>query len=74
MEGTIKVMGDLYGFPMVEMKGGTVQVDGSYAYPGDDDMKPVATAIIEHGTVYLYPYAMISFRLFDGSFQTYRMD
>ena len=74
MDEVVTMMEGLYGFPMNEMNGGTVDPKtGTYTYPDDPDMKPLAVAFTEHGVVYFYSYAMIAFECMER-FKTYRMD
>ena len=53
-------MGDVYGFYLGDMEGGTVDSEGVYSYPEDPDLYPLIEWTLG-GTVkvYMYNYAII---------------
>ena len=63
-----------YGFPVSEMKGGTLHPDGTYTYPSDPDMKPNMVMLVTSGKIYSYDYAMFSFFDNYGGSSMYRLD
>ena len=59
----IKFMQDAYGFGGLHpMTGGTVAEDGTYSYPEDPDLKPIA-AVYTNGepSIFIYEYAIVHF-------------
>lgn len=48
-----------YNFGIHEMKGGKIGEDGSYKYPGDPILHPIAKATLRDETIYFYQYAMV---------------
>lgn len=72
--GTLKLhLGACYGFPMFEMSGGTIAEDGTYSYPEDSDMLPLAKVEYESVTYYQYDCGIIAFVTATSTFIT-RMD
>ena len=70
----IKGVLDSYGFPSPPMTGGEVDAEtGTFSYPGDPDMSPIAVSRLEGMTVYYYHYAMISF-VTKNFTEMYRLD
>jgi hypothetical protein len=51
-----------YQFGVFEMKGGKVKDDGSYKYPGDPLLHPVAKASLRNETIFFYQHAMVCIR------------
>jgi len=51
-----------YGFPVSPMKGGSFDKE-VYKYPGDPDMYPMMTIIMNDGinVIHLYQYGMVAF-------------
>ena len=62
---------EAYGFPMYEMKGGTVE-NSTYKYPQDDDLEPIATYFCDGIEIHQYPYGIMAF-MFSEPYIT-RMD
>ena len=63
-----------YRFGMYELEKSVIDDDGTYHYPGDDDMHPfLAIDLGEHGVFYQYPHAIAAVPTPDGYFVT-RMD
>jgi hypothetical protein len=76
MRGDVNVqdyLDDAYGFGLYEMTGGAVESDGTYTFPGDPDLAPIA--LMEDGVtqVYFYPHAIIAI-LHNGTTFVTRMD
>jgi len=69
----IEHMTDCYGFGSLYKFKGEVLDDGTYTYPEDDDLEPIAKVKLKKGDVYFYPYAMIALPTKDGHYVT-RMD
>ena len=63
-----------YGFPISEMKGGTLYPDGTYDYPGDPDLKPNLVITVTAGRIYSYDYGMFAFFDNYGGTKMYRLD
>ena len=62
-----------YGFPMLEMSGGSVATDGTYSYPEDSDLEPLAKVEFEEVTFYQYNYGIVAIVTGESTFIT-RMD
>lgn len=62
-----------YGFPMLKMSGGSVATDGTYSYPEDPDLKPLAKVEFEEVTFYQYNYGIVAIVTGESTFIT-RMD
>ena len=69
----VEHMTDCYGFGSLYKFKGKVLDDGTYTYPEDDDLEPIAKVELKKGDVYFYPYAMIALPIKDGHYVT-RMD
>ena len=50
-----------YGFPVFEMKGGTVDSDGKYSYPEDPVLAPLCKWERDGEVAYMYEYAIMAF-------------
>ncbi len=72
--GIIKWMGDRYGYSLYEFTG-TVNEDGSYSspYEEDEDLQPIAWQDTQDGVVYYYNYGITALPVKGGHFVT-RMD
>ena len=64
-----------YGFPVIEMTGGTIHENGLYSYPEDPDLKPLVQVIRPKTgeTFWQYDYGIIAIRSPAGDYVT-RMD
>lgn len=66
---------DSYQFPIVEMKGATIDPEtGEHNYPEDPPMYPYMKLTLGDETMWIYPHAIVAFQ--DGIGQTFvtRMD
>ena len=68
-----EVLGE-YGFPISEMKGGTLYPDGTYDYPSDPELKPNMVITVTAGRIYSYDHGMFSFFDNYGGTKMYRLD
>jgi len=68
-------MEQAYGFPLVEIEGGTVAEDGVYQskYEDDSPMPPIALIQTPAGKYFQYDYGIVAIPTSDGHFVT-RMD
>jgi hypothetical protein len=66
---------DAYGFPLIEIEGGTVAEDGVYQsrYKDDSPLPPLAVIPTTLGNYYQYDYAIVAIPTSTGYFVT-RMD
>jgi hypothetical protein len=66
----------MYGFPTGEMTGGEIAEDGSYKYPEDPVMHPIASMRLElaNTDVLFYQHAMIAFKDGENPWHMTRMD
>lgn len=62
-----------YGFPMPEMEGGLVHLNGLYTYPDDPDLEPLAKVTFDSCVFWQYPYGIVAIVTPSGTFVT-RMD
>ena len=63
-----------YGFPVTELKWGTVK-EGVYTCPEDPDLYPYAAYNLDDGRrIYQYPYGILAIELERDEFFTTRMD
>lgn len=69
----VEHMTECYGFGSLYKFKGKVLDNGTYTYPEDDDLEPIAKVKLKKGNVYFYPYAMIALPTKDGHYVT-RMD
>lgn len=71
------ILESCYGFPFdwnsFDTEGVQLSEEGVYSYPDDPDLKPYAKFEVEHGVIYVYPYAMVALVYPDGRFMG-RMD
>ena len=72
-DDAITVMQDFYQFSCTEMKGGRVSEDGTYTYPRDPALHPVASITSDTAEVFVYEYAIVAIRQGEKTFVT-RMD
>ena len=70
--GLKKHLADCYQFGLYEM-GGEVAEDGTYQYPGDDDLPWIVKMNTPDGTLYQYLYGIVAIPTEEGYFVT-RMD
>lgn len=63
-----------HGGGLFEMKGGLVEEDGTYLYPGDPPLAPAFKLIRDDETFYMYQHAIIAIVQEDGSAFVSRMD
>lgn len=49
-----------YGFPMLEISGGTIGADGLYSYPEDPDLQPLAKIEFESCVYWQYDYGIVA--------------
>ncbi len=64
-------MSGRYGFPLCDMKGGTIREDLSYDYPEDSLLYPLTIAAYGDTVVLVYEYGMVA--LFDRATRTHYM-
>jgi len=67
-----KHLADCYTFGLYEM-GGEVFEDGTYKYPGDDDLPWIVKMTTPDGILYQYLYGIVAIPTEEGYFVT-RMD
>jgi len=64
-----------YQFGGPEMKGGDVDKNGVYSYPGDPLLHPLASCMAGGKYIYVYQYAIVSFvDIITNEARTYRFD
>lgn len=51
-----------YNFGILEMQGGRIEEDGTYHYPGDPALHPVARAVLRDETIFFYQHSMVCIR------------
>lgn len=56
------------------IKGFTIDGEHALHYPGDEPLKPIATASIRDETIYAYPHAIFAIVQKDGTFEAARLD
>jgi|TARA_E500000318_G_scaffold68813_3_gene63674 hypothetical protein len=66
-------MTEAYGFGKLYQFKGKVLPNGTYTYPEDDDLNPIAKVKLKKGDVYFYPYGMVALPTDNGHYVT-RMD
>ena len=70
----VEHMTECYGFGSLYKFKGKVLDNGTYTYPEDDDLEPIAKVKLKKGDVYFYPYGMLALPLPNGEYFVTRMD
>jgi hypothetical protein len=63
-----------YGYGLYEIDGGSIGDDGTYSFPEDADLKPLAAYKVPEGTMYQYQYAIVAIPEAEGGYFVTRMD
>jgi len=65
-----------YPFGLFEMEGGEILDDGTFKYPEDPDLHPVATILRGTEVIHIYPYAIVAILDLNANNDTFitRMD
>lgn len=69
-----KALNDQYGFGMYENEEASIDENGVYKYPSDEDLYPLVKIIRGNEIFYQYEYALIAIVQKDGSSYCSRMD